>query len=111
MKARRIDSRSEKMGSSTAPTVPESPGSRAIIAGALAAMDGRIYGNHGAKAAIEIALHDLTGLADQKPVHALLGGKIRDRMALLGVIAGGDFDGDLRDTEDMIEQPPAVIPP
>jgi len=44
-------------------------------------------------------LHDLTGLADQKPVHALLGGKIRDRMALLGVIAGGDFDGDLRDTE------------
>lgn len=71
----------------------------ADIAGALAAMDGRIYGNHGAKAAIEIALHDLTGLADQKPVHALLGGKIRDRMALLGVIAGGDFDGDLRDTE------------
>jgi len=69
------------------------------IAGALAAMDGRMYGNHGAKAAIEIALHDLTGRATQKPVHALLGEKRRSRMPLLAVIGGGDFDGDLRDAE------------
>ena len=71
----------------------------ADIAGALAAMDGRMYGNHGAKAAIEIALHDLAGRAAGKPVHALLGDKKRSRMALLGVIGGGDFDGDLRDAE------------
>ena len=71
----------------------------ADIAGALAAMDGRMYGNHGAKAAIEIALHDLTGRAAGKPVHALLGDKQRSRMALLGVIGGGDLDGDLRDAE------------
>lgn len=69
------------------------------IAGALAVMDARMYGNHGAKAAIEIALHDITGRAAGKPVHALLGEKKRSRMALLGVIAGGDFDSDLRDTE------------
>jgi L-alanine-DL-glutamate epimerase-like enolase superfamily enzyme len=69
------------------------------IAGALAAMDGRMYGNHGAKAAIEIALHDLTGRATGKPVHALLGGKKRSRMPLLGVIGGGNHDGDLRDAE------------
>ena len=69
----------------------------ADIAGALAAMDGRMYGNHGAKAAIEIALHDLAGKAAGKPVHALLGDKQRSRLALLGVIGGGDFDGDLRD--------------
>ena len=69
----------------------------ADIAGALAAMDGRMYGNHGAKAAIEIALHDLTGRAAGKPVHALLGEKQRSRIALLGVIGGGDFDGDMRD--------------
>lgn len=69
------------------------------IEGARAAMDGRMYGNHGAKAAIEIALHDLAGRANQKPVHALLGGKKRSRMPLLGVIGGGDFDGDLRDAE------------
>ena len=67
------------------------------IAGALAAMDGRMYGNHGAKAAIEIALHDLVGRATSRPVHALLGDKRRSRMALLGVIGGGDLDGDLRD--------------
>ena len=71
----------------------------ADIAGALAAMDARMYGNHGAKAAIEIALHDLAGRAAGKPVHALLGEKQRSRLTLLGVIGGGDFDGDLRDAE------------
>jgi len=71
----------------------------ADIEGALAAMDGRMYGNHGAKAAIEIALHDLAGKAAGKPVHALLGEKKRSRIALLGVIGGGDLDGDLRDAE------------
>ena len=69
------------------------------IAGALVAMDGRMYGNHGAKAAIEIALHDLAGRAAGKPVHALLGEKKRSRMPLLGVIGGGDYKGDLRDAE------------
>jgi len=71
----------------------------ADIAGALAAMDDRMYGNHGAKAAIEIALHDLAGRAAGRPVHALLGHKQRNRMPLLGVIGGGDYDGDLRDAE------------
>jgi muconate cycloisomerase len=67
------------------------------IAGARAAMEGRMYANHGAKAAIEIALHDLTGRATGRPVHALLGNKRRNRLPLLGVIGGGDFDGDLAD--------------
>jgi muconate cycloisomerase len=71
----------------------------ADIPGALAAMHGRMYGNNGAKAAIEIALYDLAGRAAGKPVHALLGEKKRDRMALLGVIGGGDVDGDLGDAE------------
>ena len=69
----------------------------ADIDGALAAMDGRMYGNHGAKAAIEIALHDLAGKATGRPLHALLGEKKRSRIALLGVVGGGDLDGDLRD--------------
>src|SRR5665811_1172322 len=55
----------------------------ANIEGALVAMDGRMYGNHGAKAAIEIALHDLTGRAAGKPVHALLGDRKRSHMVLL----------------------------
>jgi len=71
----------------------------ADIAGALAAMHARMYGNNGAKAAIEIALYDLAGRAAGKPVHALLGENKRSRMPLLAVVGGGDFDGDLRDAE------------
>jgi len=67
------------------------------IDGALAAMDARMYANHGAKAAIEIALHDLAGLVAGKPLHALLGDKRRSRLPLLAVIGGGDRDGDLAD--------------
>jgi L-alanine-DL-glutamate epimerase-like enolase superfamily enzyme len=67
------------------------------IEGALAAMDNRMYGNHGAKAAIEIALLDLAGRAAGKPVHALLGEKKRSRLPLLAVVGSGDLDGDLRD--------------
>lgn len=67
------------------------------IAGALAAMSGRLYGNGSAKAAIEIALHDIAGKIAGKPVHVLLGGKRRSRLPLLGVIGGGDADGDLQD--------------
>ncbi|MDC7788517.1 enolase C-terminal domain-like protein [Rhodoplanes sp. TEM] len=69
----------------------------ADIDGALAAMDARMYGNHGAKAALEIALHDLVGRATGRPVHALLGERRRDRAALLGVVGGGDRAGDLAD--------------
>jgi len=67
------------------------------IGGALAVMDAKLYGNNGAKAAIEIALHDLIGRALGQPVHSLLGAKTRGRMALLGVVGGGDLDGDLAD--------------
>ena len=34
-----------------------------------------MYGNTGAKAAIEIALHDLVGRADGRPLYALFGRK------------------------------------
>jgi L-alanine-DL-glutamate epimerase-like enolase superfamily enzyme len=71
------------------------------IAGALAAMAGRMYGNHAAKAAIEMALHDLVGRATGRPAHALIGGKRRHRIALLGVISNGELAADLRDAERM----------
>ncbi len=67
------------------------------IDGALIAMDGRMYGNHGAKAALEIAMHDLVGHAMHAPVHALLGDRRRNRVAALAVIGGGDAAGDLAD--------------
>src|SRR5690349_17009872 len=65
--------------------------------GAMRAMHGRLYGNTGAKAAVDIALFDLSAQAAQCPMHALLGTKRRNRMPLLGVIGGGDFEGDLDD--------------
>lgn len=67
------------------------------VEGARAAMDGRMYGNHGAKAAIEIALNDLAAAAAGVPLHALLGQRQRQRMPLLGVVGGGDEAGDIAD--------------
>jgi len=67
------------------------------IAGASTAMNGRMYGNQAAKAAVEIALHDLVGRATSRPAHALLGGKLRDRIAVLGVISNGELAADIRD--------------
>jgi muconate cycloisomerase len=69
------------------------------IADALAVMAARMYANHGAKAAIEIALHDLVGRATNQPAYALLGGKQRSRMAVLGVIGTGALASDLREAE------------
>ena len=69
------------------------------IAGTVAAMATRMYANQAAKAAIEMALHDLVGRATGRPAHALLGGKQRTRMAILGVISTGELASDLREAE------------
>jgi muconate cycloisomerase len=69
------------------------------IAGVLTAMAARMYANNGAKAAIEIALHDLVGRATNRPAHVLIGGKQRNRMAVLGVIGTGELASDLREAE------------
>jgi muconate cycloisomerase len=70
------------------------------FAGAAAAMDAQMYGNNGAKAAIEIALHDLVGRATGQPLHALIGTKRRERLALLAVIGSGDTAADLREAQE-----------
>ena len=67
--------------------------------GASAAMDAQLYGNSGAKAAIEMALHDLLGRATGRPVHALLGAKARSRMPVLAVIGSEDAAADLREAQ------------
>jgi muconate cycloisomerase len=69
------------------------------FAGAAAAMDAQLYGNTGAKAAIDMALHDLVGRAKGRPVHALLGVKARSRMPVLAVIGSQDAAADLREAE------------
>ena len=70
------------------------------FAGAAAAMEARMYGNNGAKAAIDIALHDVVGRATGRPVHELLGGKHRTRMAVLAVIGSPDAAADIRDAQE-----------
>src|SRR5215475_10403280 len=50
-------------------------------------------------AAIEMALHDLVGRATGQPAYALLGGKQRSRMPILGVIGTGELASDLREAE------------
>lgn len=70
------------------------------FAGAAAAMDARLYGNTGAKAAVDIALHDLVGRATGRPVHALLGAKQRSRMPVLAVIGSTDTAADIREAQE-----------
>jgi muconate cycloisomerase len=69
------------------------------FAAASAVMDARLYGNLGAKAAIEMALHDLVGHARNLPVCALLGTKQRSRMAVLAVIGSEDAAADLTEAQ------------
>src|SRR5882757_6156813 len=69
------------------------------IESTIAAMSARMYGNSAAKGAIEMALHDLVGRATNQPAYALLGGKQRTRMAILGVISTGELASDLREAE------------
>ena len=69
------------------------------FAGAVAAMNARLYGNSGAKAAIDMALHDLVGRASGRPVYALFGAKQRNRMPVLAVIGSEDAAADLREAQ------------
>jgi muconate cycloisomerase len=69
------------------------------FAGAAAAMDAQLYGNSGAKAAIDMALHDLVGRASERPVYALFGAKQRSRMPVLAVIGSEDAAADLREAQ------------
>ncbi len=54
-----------------------------------------LHGNLAAKAAIDMALHDLLGKAMDVPVHALLGGRRRERLAVLWLIGTGSAEGDV----------------
>jgi muconate cycloisomerase len=65
------------------------------IEAANAIMDGAMYGNNAAKAAIEMAWHDALGRALGKPVSELLGKKRRTRVPALWMLGTGDADADV----------------
>lgn len=58
-------------------------------------LDRLIYGNHGSKAAIDMALHDLLGKRTGKPLYELLGGKVRDDIPIITMVAGGDLETEI----------------
>jgi L-alanine-DL-glutamate epimerase-like enolase superfamily enzyme len=55
-------------------------------------MDAVLRGQHVAKAGLDIALYDLAGRLCGWPVHALLGGSIRDRVQTAWVVGLGTLD-------------------
>jgi L-alanine-DL-glutamate epimerase-like enolase superfamily enzyme len=69
------------------------------FAGLSAAMAASMYGNSGAKAAIDIALHDLVGRATGRPLHALFGVKKRSHMPVLAVVGSDDATADMREAQ------------
>ena len=54
---------------------------------AMAALDGRVSGAPSAKAAIDIALHDLVGKASGLPLWALLGGRSKEHLTISRVVS------------------------
>jgi len=65
----------------------------------LRRMDRALYGNHAAKSAIEIGLHDALGKAQGKPIFDLLGGQRRQRVPMLRMIASSDIDTDVAEAK------------
>ena len=61
--------------------------------------DRLMYRNHGAKAAIEIALLDLAGKRLKTPLYELLGGKIRDDAIILTMVAGSNLATEIENTK------------
>ena len=62
-----------------------------------------VQGNSFAKAAIEIALLDAQGQRLGLPVHALLGGSLRDALPVLWTLASGDAARDVDEALSLIE--------
>ncbi len=67
-------------------------GSNVNAAGAI--MAATLSGNLSAKAAIDMAMHDITGKALGVPVHALLGGALRDSIDIMWPLGSGTPEED-----------------
>lgn len=67
--------------------------------GSFLAAAGRVRGNEFAKSALEMALHDLAARAFGVPLHALLGGAVRDRIPCAWGVATGDAEADIAEAK------------
>lgn len=69
-----------------------------------ALMDVAVRGNRFAKAALEMALYDLVARSRSLPVHALLGGQVREAIPVAWTLAAGDTGRDIAEAEEMLER-------
>ena len=67
-------------------------------------MDRRATGNRFAKAAVDMALHDLVARSRREPLYDLLGGKVHDAIAVAWTLAAGDTGKDIAEAEEMLER-------
>ena len=67
-------------------------------------MDRRATGNRFAKAAVDMALHDLVARSRREPLYGLLGGKVHDAIAVAWTLAAGDTGKDIAEAEEMLER-------
>lgn len=75
------------------------------IAQTMQMIDKHIMGNRFAKCAVQTALFDILGKKLNLPVSELLGGRLRDELPVLWVLASGDdTEKDIAEAKRMIEQ-------
>lgn len=72
-------------------------------------MDKRLYGNYGAKAAIEMALFDITGKHFHVPLYDLLGGKVREKLPLSRSASQSDIEKDVDEVREFITEGYRII--
>jgi o-succinylbenzoate synthase len=65
-------------------------------------MDRALLGNASAKAAIDMALHDLVGKIQQQPAHALLGPQRRQSVPALWMLGTGNLSADLAEAKQRL---------
>jgi muconate cycloisomerase len=70
----------------------------------LLKMDATLADTPFAKAALDMALHDLVGKALDQPVYNLLGGLVNDRITMSYSIANQDVDKDVREVEWLLDR-------
>ena len=62
-----------------------------------------MYGNNGAKAAIEIAMLDIAGKRVGKPLYELLGGSARTHATMLTFVAGGTLENEVANAKSQAD--------
>lgn len=67
-------------------------------------MDKKLYGNYGAKAAIEMALFDIMGKCFQVPISNLLGGRTKEKLPLSRSISQSDVEKDIDEAKEFIKE-------